>query len=89
MGIFIFQGVVKVGAVNADDHKSLGGRFGVRGFPTVKIFAANKKKPQDYNGARSAAGVVDAALKAVDEQVRATLGGKKSSSGSDSKVNVL
>ncbi|XP_054287575.1 protein disulfide-isomerase A6-like [Macrosteles quadrilineatus] len=45
------KGVVKVGAVNADD---LGGRFGVRGFPTVKIFGANKNKPEDYSGARTA-----------------------------------
>lgn len=48
------KGVVKVGAVNCDDEKSLAGRFGVRGFPTIKIFGADKKKPTDYNGARTA-----------------------------------
>lgn len=48
------KGVVKVGAVNCDDEKSLAGRFGVRGFPTIKIFGADKKKPLDYNGARTA-----------------------------------
>lgn len=45
------QGVVKVGAVDADQHKSLGGQYGVRGFPTIKIFGANKHKPEDFQGA--------------------------------------
>lgn len=44
------QGVVKVGAVDADQHKSLGGQYGVRGFPTIKIFGANKHKPEDFQG---------------------------------------
>lgn len=44
------QGVVKVGAVDADQHKSLGGQYGVRGFPTIKVFGANKHKPEDYQG---------------------------------------
>lgn len=44
------QGVVKVGAVDADQHKSLGGQYGVRGFPTIKVFGANKNKPEDYQG---------------------------------------
>ena len=36
------QGVVRVGAVNADEHKTLGGQYGIRGFPTIKIFGSNK-----------------------------------------------
>ena len=44
------KGFMHVGAVDADQHKSLGGRFGVQGFPTIKIFGANKNKPTDYNG---------------------------------------
>lgn len=37
-------------AVNADDHGSLGSQYGVQGFPTIKIFGANKNSPEDYNG---------------------------------------
>ena len=74
------KGVVKVGAVNADDHKDLGGRYGVRGFPTIKIFGANKNKPEDFNGARTAQGLVDAALQAAKAKVKASLGGGSSSS---------
>ena len=44
------QGLVKVGAVNADEHQSLGGQYGVRGFPTIKVFGLDKKKPTDYQG---------------------------------------
>lgn len=50
------KGIIKVGAVNADDHKSLGGRYGVSGFPTIKIFGADKKKPMDYQGRWSMVG---------------------------------
>lgn len=41
---------MKVGAVDADKHQSLGGQYGVRGFPTIKIFGANKNKAEDYQG---------------------------------------
>ena len=39
---------MKVGAVNADEHKGLGGQYGVQGFPTIKFFGADKYKPLDY-----------------------------------------
>lgn len=51
----MFQGIVKVGAVDADQHKSLGGQYNVRGFPTIKIFGANKNKPEEYQGMSSGA----------------------------------
>ena len=44
------KGFFHVGAVDASEHQSLGGRFGVQGFPTVKIFGLNKNKPEDYKG---------------------------------------
>jgi len=72
------KGMVRVGAVNADDHKSLGGQFGVRGFPTIKVFGADKKKPTDFNGQRNAQGIVDAAVRAVKDVASARLGGKSS-----------
>lgn len=48
--LLCFQDVVKVGAVDADKHQSLGGQYGVQGFPTIKIFGSNKNKPEDYQG---------------------------------------
>lgn len=76
------KGVVKVGAVNADDHKSLGGQFNVKGFPTIKIFGANKKSPSDFNGQRTAQGIVDAALNEVKNKVKASMSGGGSGGGS-------
>jgi protein disulfide-isomerase A6 len=78
------KGVVKVGAVNADEHRSIGGQYGVQGFPTIKIFGSNKNKPEDYNGQRNAQGLVDAGLSAARSAVNARLsgrGGSKSGGG--------
>jgi len=83
------KGVVKVGAVNADEHKSLGQQYGVQGFPTIKVFGLDKKKPEDYNGQRTAQGLVDGALAAAKKFVQAKLGGKSggSSGGGGSNSN--
>lgn len=78
------KGVVKVGAVNADEHRDLGGRYGIKGFPTIKIFGRNKKSPTDYQGSRSAQGFVDAGMKELRSIVDARLGGKSSSGGTGS-----
>lgn len=75
-----------MGAVNVDDHKSLGGQYDVKGFPTVKIFGANKNKPDEYNGPRTAKGLVDAGFGALKSKVSGQMSGKKSGgSSSDGK----
>ncbi|CAG5180907.1 uncharacterized protein ALTATR162_LOCUS9497 [Alternaria atra] len=43
---------VSVAKVDADQHKSLGKRFGVSGFPTLKWFDGKSDKPTDYSGGR-------------------------------------
>ncbi|CAO2655184.1 Nn.00g102480.m01.CDS01 [Neocucurbitaria sp. VM-36] len=43
---------VSVAKVDADNHKSLGQRFGVSGFPTLKWFDGKSDKPVDYSGGR-------------------------------------
>ncbi|XP_041950346.1 protein disulfide-isomerase A6 [Alosa sapidissima] len=75
------KGIVKVGAVDADQHKSLGGQYGVRGFPTIKVFGANKNKPADYQGGRSSQAIVDEAINALRSLVKDRLGGR--TGGSD------
>ncbi|XP_040204527.1 protein disulfide-isomerase A6 isoform X2 [Rana temporaria] len=59
------KGIVSLGAVDADKHQSLGGQYEIRGFPTIKIFGANKNKPENYQGGRTAEAIVDAALNAL------------------------
>lgn len=41
-----------IAKVDADSEKSLGKRFGVQGFPTIKFFNGKDDKPEDYNGGR-------------------------------------
>lgn len=77
------KGIVKVGGVDADKHQSLGGQYGVKGFPTIKVFGSNKRSPQDYSGPRTASGIVDAAFKELRKAVNGKLGGKSSSGGSE------
>lgn len=43
---------VTIARVDADDHKELGRRFGVQGFPTLKWFDGKSDKPTDYNAGR-------------------------------------
>lgn len=80
-----FQGIAKVGAVDADQYKELGQKYGVSGFPTIKIFIGSKHSP--YQGQRTAESFVDAALKAAKEKAYENLG--KKSSGSSGKVNFI
>ncbi|XP_053206359.1 protein disulfide-isomerase A6 homolog [Panonychus citri] len=86
------KGIVKVGAVDADAHGSLGSKFGIRGFPTVKIFVPGKSSPIDYQGPRTAKGVVDAAFrelrKIVDDRVDGREGKSKSSGGKNNVIEV-
>lgn len=44
---------VSIANVDADDHKELGKRFGVQGFPTLKWFDGKPgSSPEDYKGGR-------------------------------------
>jgi len=52
---------VVIAKVNADEHKALGGRFGVTGFPTLKWFAKGWTAGSEiaYDGERKAPGIID------------------------------
>ena len=45
-------GDVIIAKVDADKHKSLGKRFGVQGFPTLKWFDGGSDEPEDYKKGR-------------------------------------
>jgi len=59
---------VVIAKVNADKYKSLGARFGVKGFPTIKAFARGQSvdEPTDYQGPRSANNFLDFIKAALD-----------------------
>ncbi len=55
-------GVVNMARVNGDEERELSQQYGVKGFPTIKIFNAGKdakKNPEDYQSHRQAKPIVD------------------------------
>ncbi len=82
------KGIVKVGAVDADAHKSIGGQYGVQGFPTIKIFGTNKRSPTNYQGGRTADAIVNEVLNQLktiaNERLGKRGGGSSGGSGSGS-----
>ncbi|KAI0881606.1 thioredoxin-domain-containing protein [Annulohypoxylon maeteangense] len=69
------DGLAHVAAVNCDEdeNKQLCGMMGVKGFPTLKTVRPGKKgKPivEDYNGPRTAKGIVDAVVEKINNHVK-------------------
>ncbi|KAJ5654639.1 PDI related protein A [Penicillium lividum] len=70
------NGLAKVAAINCDEdeNKPFCGQMGVQGFPTLKIVTPSKKpgKPrvEDYQGPRTAKGIVDAVVDRIPNHVK-------------------
>ena len=43
------KGIFKIGAIDADKERAIGGKYGIKGFPTVKFFGLHKDKPVKIN----------------------------------------
>ncbi|KAD6795526.1 hypothetical protein R6Q59_020577 [Mikania micrantha] len=43
---------VVIANIDADNHKDIGEKYGVSGFPTIKFFPKNNKEGEDYEGGR-------------------------------------
>lgn len=43
------KGIVNVGAVDMTVDGSVGSPYNVQGYPTIKMFGNDKKKPLDYS----------------------------------------
>ncbi|CAH0517886.1 unnamed protein product [Peronospora belbahrii] len=67
------EGVVKVGAIDCEEHEDFVQEFAVRGFPTIMIFGEDKTKPTMFEGKRTAKDIVDAALTASRRLVKSRL----------------
>jgi protein disulfide-isomerase A6 len=62
------EGLVRVAAIDCDvdANKQLCALHDVKGFPTIKFFPGGLKTvPEDYNGPRTAAAIVDYAVKKI------------------------
>ena len=67
--------VVRIGAVNADQHREIGSQYGIQGFPTIKYWRMGDKKsgPQDYQQARTLKALQTAALAEVNSKAVVTV----------------
>ncbi|KAF2433355.1 disulfide isomerase [Tothia fuscella] len=70
-----------IAKVDADEHKDLGRKFGVQGFPTLKWFDGKSKEPQDYNEGRD--------LESLTKFITEKTGIKPKSNKAPSKVTML
>jgi protein disulfide-isomerase A6 len=70
-----------IAKVDADEHKDLGRKFGVQGFPTLKWFDGKSKEPQDYNQGRD--------LESLTKFITEKTGIKPRSNKPASKVTML
>ena len=57
------KGIFKIGAIDADKEREISGKYGIKGFPTVKFFGEDKTKPEDYNTERKAEAILDFMLR--------------------------
>ena len=57
------KGKVKLGAVDMTKDQSVGAKYNIKGFPTLKFFGKNKQKPNDYNAGRTADYLVEYCLR--------------------------
>ena len=75
--------VMQLGKVDCTAHSALAGKFGVRGYPTIKHFS-NGAVVADYKGARTVAAILEfaertglpAIAKALKDETLASLAGK-------------
>lgn len=65
------KGVVKVGALNADNYVAIGERYDVTSYPTIKVFGYYKSHPEDFKGERTFKSFAFLAMSAVKRKVHA------------------
>ncbi|GLT48242.1 hypothetical protein SLA2020_218780 [Shorea laevis] len=78
----VLNGVATVAALDADAHQSLAQEYGIRGFPTIKVFAPGKP-PVDYQGARDVKPIAEFTLQQVKALLKERLNGKASGGSSE------
>ncbi|KAF5202167.1 disulfide-isomerase like 2-2 [Thalictrum thalictroides] len=78
----VLKGVATVAALDADAYKSLVQEYGIKGFPTIKVFVPGKP-PVDYQGARDVKPIAEFALQQVKSLLKDRLNGKATGGSSE------
>ncbi|XP_030544343.1 protein disulfide isomerase-like 2-3 [Rhodamnia argentea] len=78
----VLKGVATVAALDADAHQSLAQEYGIKGFPTIKVFVPGQP-PIDYQGARDVKPIAEFALKQVKALLKDRLNGKSTGGSSE------
>ncbi|KAI5653278.1 hypothetical protein M9H77_30465 [Catharanthus roseus] len=73
----VLKGVATVAALDADAHQALAQEYGIKGFPTIKVFVPGKP-PIDYQGARDVKPIAEFTLQQVKALLKERLNGKAS-----------
>jgi len=81
------DGIIKIGAVDMTTDQAAGQQYGIRGFPTIKFFGADKNKPADYEGQRSAQDMMNFAFDQARRAAESRLTGKSSGGSSNNNYN--
>ncbi|KAM5561060.1 putative protein disulfide-isomerase A6 [Rosa sericea] len=61
---------VLIGKVDCDEHKSVCGKFGVSGYPTIQWFPKGSLEPKKYEGARTSEALVEYVNKEAGTNVK-------------------
>ena len=81
------KGIFKIAAIDADKERTIGGKYNIQGFPTVKFFGIHKDKPVDYDKARTAQAVIDFMFEKARAITNARLNIKKSDNANTNTNN--
>ena len=68
------KGFVRLGAVDMTVHGSVGSKYNIQGYPTLKFFGDNKKSPQEYDSGRTAKDLIAFAVKQAEAVAQKRLG---------------
>ncbi|VFQ93765.1 unnamed protein product [Cuscuta campestris] len=83
----VLKGVATVAALDADAHRSLAQEYGIKGFPSIKVFAPGKQ-PVDYEGPREAKAMSNFVYKQIKALLNDRLDGKVGGSSQKSEPSV-
>ena len=81
------KGIFKIAAIDANQEKQIGGRYGIRGYPTVKFFGLDKQNPEEYNQARTADAIINFMFDKARNIVNSRLNIKASNTNSNTYSN--